>query len=107
MAPHGLRSMRLSKAKKTEQTQPALSHSPEYPYGLRLSLDQDALKKLGISSLPKAGSTVTLHAKAFVASVSQSEQDGSTPQRSMEVQITDLELAPSPSSRDFWTRMKG
>lgn len=64
---------------------------PEYPWGLRLSLDDAAMKKLGLSieGLP-VGAIVHLQCLARVTSVSQdARQDGSTPCRA-ELQIEQM-----------------
>lgn len=47
----------------------------EYPPGLRLELDNDTLKKLGISELPKLGEKFLVMAKAEVASANQHKND--------------------------------
>ncbi|TXH11922.1 MAG: hypothetical protein E6R03_13880 [Hyphomicrobiaceae bacterium] len=64
---------------------------PEYPWGLRITLGDAELTKLGIdiASLP-IGAMVHLHALARVTSVGQDQrQDGSTPSRA-ELQIEQL-----------------
>lgn len=66
-----------------------------YPYGLCLTLDEDALKKLGIEELPKVGTKMALQAKVKVCMASdQSSIYGRS--RRIELQITDMALgAPS------------
>ena len=66
---------------------------PEYPWGLRVSLDDAGMKKLGIAieDLP-VGAMVHMHCLARVTSVSQDQrQDGSTPCRA-ELQIEQMAL---------------
>lgn len=66
---------------------------PEYPWGLRVSLDDAGMKKLGLSvdDLP-VGAMVHMHCLARVTSVSQDQrQDGSTPCRA-ELQIEQMAL---------------
>lgn len=67
------------------------SDAPEYPYGLRLGLDTDALTKLGIAELPEVGTVLKLVARVEVVSVSQYEHaDGKS--KDLGLQITDMEL---------------
>lgn len=67
------------------------SDAPEYPYGLRLSLDTDSLSKLGITELPDVGAVLMLAARVEVVSVSQYEHaDGKS--KDLGLQITDMEL---------------
>lgn len=64
----------------------------EYPCGLCLYLDEDAIAKLGLIALPKVGATLTLSAKVDVTSVSENEStDGK--RRSLNLQITAMGLA--------------
>ena len=88
---HELVSMKLSKQSRQEATPQAVeSQGPEYPYGLRLSLDEDSLEKLGIEELLEAGKSVHVVAKAEIVSVSHQESAHGKPHRSVELQITDL-----------------
>lgn len=74
-----------------------------YPYGLCLSLDDDALAKLGMTQPPKVGSTMTITAKVKVTSARISEDEGGEPESSSSWQITAMEVGqdtskPEPSS---------
>jgi hypothetical protein len=88
-------SMKLPPRDKTSEekiyTSMADGDGPKYPWGLCLTLDEQQLKQLGITDLPKVDGTVTITAKADVTSVSENQtQDG--PRRSVSLQITDLGL---------------
>lgn len=61
----------------------------EYPYGLSLNLENESLEKLGISTLPKVGETMTIIAKVKVTSVSMHEGENRTKAKSVTLQITD------------------
>ena len=62
----------------------------KYPYGTQISLCNDHLEALGITEMPKIGTTVVLTAHAKVVFCrSEEDQDGSTEQ-SLSLQITDL-----------------
>lgn len=77
------------------------SDLPRYPYGLQLYLDDESLKKLGMS-LPPIGSTMTLQAMVTVTSTSSNQTQGSEPETCLGLQITDMALAPAqgPSAAD-------
>lgn len=86
-----LHSMKMSKKEKKDNMPKAVGSSdgPNYPYGLRLSLNDDSLKKLGIKSLPKVGAKMTVHAVGEVCAVSQHESENHE-DRHVEIQIHDL-----------------
>lgn len=78
----------------------AQSNEPDYPYGLRISLDEESLKKLGITDLPEVGQAMTLQARVEVVSVSQYEHtEGKS--RDMSLQITDMAL-DTPDNKQQW-----
>jgi hypothetical protein len=78
----------------------------EYPYGLCLCLDDEALQKLGITTLPEVGKEMTLTARVVVkTTMERSEADGEKC-RSVELQITDMAL-DGPPKADQASRMYG
>jgi hypothetical protein len=87
-----MKSMKMSpqeKKKMNPEVQSNKTSGPEFPYGLRITLDSEAISKLGITKLPSVGGTIMLEAKAKIVGVSQNEREGSK-RKSMELQITDL-----------------
>jgi len=65
--------------------------APKYPYGTALDLNDDTLKKLGISKLPEIGEEVAITAVAKVTRLSAyEEQDG--PEQCLGLQITMMEV---------------
>lgn len=83
--------MKSMKMSKSEQEKPMTVDAPsgdEYPWGLRLNLEQQSIKKLGMKELPEIGSEVMVHAKAKVVGARMSENE-----KSLELQITDMEMA--------------
>jgi hypothetical protein len=73
---------------------------PKYPWGLCISLDDETLKKLGLSGdLPAVGEVIPIQAMAKVTSASMNEQekgDGTTEMCCrVELQITDMAV-PDP-----------
>ena len=66
---------------------------PEYPYGLCIDLNNEALAKLGIKTLPPVGMIVTIQAKATVTSTSSNSRQGGEQEMRASLQITDLDVA--------------
>lgn len=89
-----MQSMKLTpKEAKAEVSYDTPSKAPEYPYGLTICLDDEAIKKLGIKELPDVGQPMMLEAKVLVCSKSQYENQGGA-DTSLSLQITDMELEP-------------
>lgn len=71
-----------------------------YPYGLSLSLDEEALDLLGMDTLPKVDGEMLVYAKATVTSVSSHESTGADgKRRSVSLQITDLCVEPATKKK--------
>lgn len=90
--------MKLPEAGKDETAIGAVEgmDSPEYPYGLRLSLDSESLKKLGMGELPAIDAEFKLVSLVCVVGVSQNDSQGSEePYRSVDLQIEMMELSPA------------
>jgi len=64
-----------------------------YPYGLQLSLSNEVLKKLGIEYLPAVGSYYMVVAHACVTGISESQREGESKQKRIELQIEELALS--------------
>jgi len=92
--------MNLIDMKNTVKTKDSSLVSPvendEYPYGLRIRLDNDTLKKLGITELPAIDSEHKLVALVCVVGLNMNESAGEgEPYRSVELQIEQMALAPA------------
>ena len=87
-----MKSMKLTKSEsETSMPVEAKSDAPLYPYGLRLELNDESMKKLGLEELPEVGETMMLMAKVVVERVSQNDtKDGK--RQDMSLQITDMEI---------------
>lgn len=85
-------SMKRSPAEAKEAATPA-DTAPEYPYGLRLRLEDEELQKLGLTTLPDVGTSLVLTARVEVCGTSAYDSE-SGKHRSVELQLTDLALAP-------------
>lgn len=91
-----LKSMKVE-AKKEMQTPMMMDmDGPEYPYGLRLDLNTEVLKKLEISEMPKVGSKLKIFAIVEVCAVSKSEHRNGEPCMNVGLQITDMALDAKP-----------
>lgn len=75
-------------------SEPAMAEGPEYPYGLRLRLETEDLKKLGLTELPDIGAGMMLVAEAKVCACSQSKALYGE-QRSLELQVIAMKVKPS------------
>ena len=84
-----LKDMKLTRSEKTEEAEIA-TDTPDYPYGLTLNLDQDALEKLGIE-LPDVGDSFFVVAIAKVKAVSEHQSDEHSSQ-DVSLQIEQLSL---------------
>jgi len=89
--------MKLDRDESKEAMGPVIPQAPAYPYGLEISLDKNALEKLGVDELPEVGSVVALTAKAKVVSVNASNSLY-VKDRRVSLQITDLELGASTAA---------
>lgn len=72
--------------KKKYETLGSPIESEDYPYGLRISLDNDTLEKLGLSGELKSEDVVHLMAEGAVIESRSSTVNGKT-QRSVEIQL--------------------
>ena len=89
--------MKVDPKEREKRTESVLAEQPQYPYGLCLRLEQDTMKKLGLTKLPAVGKPVMITALADVTSVSEDEyqtSDGKTETRqNVTLQITDFGMA--------------
>jgi len=98
-----MKSMKMNKDKmidvtfeeKSSDFNSSKPKEPEYFYGLRLCLNNDAIKALGLSKLPGVGETLKMNAVVEVCSRSEYESSESGISQSMDLQITDMELSGS------------
>lgn len=87
----------MKTSKKDNEVASDSMDAPEYPYGLRIVLDNEILEKLGITALPEVGERMHLVAHVTVRSVSEYEHQGEGLLRSVELQITDMTVGEPPN----------
>lgn len=88
-----LQDMSMTPAEAKEYNSPTAdaADAPKYPYGLCIDLNDDTLKKLGITSLPDVGTEGGMTAVVKVTRVSAyDDQNGN--EQCMGLQITLMEL---------------
>ena len=92
--PENLIDMKRTKAEKKEGSETACcpGDQEDFPYGLRIDLEDEEITKLDIP-MPEVGSTMVLVANVKVTSVRESADEGGK-NRSIGLQITEMELAP-------------
>lgn len=86
-------SMKRSKEERKEETAMAspMESDELYDYGLRLHFDEESLKKLKLSGLPKYDAELSIKARARVTDAGSDETaDGE--RRHLTLQITDMAL---------------
>jgi hypothetical protein len=97
--------MSKEEAKSHYGDSPSDDNLPRYPYGLSIYLDDDSLKKLGITDLPKVGTslpaTITVTVVGTSQRATQSGKDGETMRTCVDLQITDMDITmPSKPAAD-------
>lgn len=85
--------MSLSIQEKKEMAEPtAITDRPDFPYGLKIHLGPEEMKKLGLD-VPKVGETMGLVASVEVTDVSSNKGEDDVRQTSMSLQITGMRLS--------------
>ena len=102
-----LTDMKLPKAKRGGDTAATpVAQEREYPWGLTLNLESEALDKLGMDELPEIGAEVKLHAVGRVTRIGEAASEGNET-RSVEIQIIRLALDVDDDEREFAKGYRG
>jgi len=83
--------MKLSEMEKKEGEIKSVLEKPSYPYGLRIYLDPESVKKLGLKD-PQVGEKMMLHAHVEVMSVNAEAVTGDAKQVYVGLQIVEMDL---------------
>jgi hypothetical protein len=94
-----MKSMKRNEPKIKENDSVPPCEPEPYPYGLRLTLSQEILDKLDLKRLPAVGATVSITAKAEVVATRAESCEGRS-ERSVELQITDMDLVRGAASME-------
>jgi len=93
--------MKLSPSEEKKYSDSLAVDRPQYPYGLRIDLSNEAIEKLGLAALPQVGQYMTLTARVEVCCVSQYDSKDSPggASKSVGLQITDMALGPDTKEK--------
>jgi hypothetical protein len=87
-----MKSMELDDDDKMDMSLPAVHHTPDFPYGLKISLTEKEFEKLDLDHKEaEVGGTVHGHFMGRITSASHEQRDGEDCCR-VEIQIEDLEI---------------
>jgi hypothetical protein len=103
----GLKSLLTTSQEKREGSILSVEDKPSYPMGLRLELDEETVKKLGLSEMPDVGSFMHLLGKAEVIVVRKEEGRGDDHSFSMTLQLQDADLKPEASHSKVSNKLYG
>lgn len=93
-----LKSVRITKKEGEEARE--IDSEQEFPFGLRLHLNNETLDKLGME-MPEMGEVMTLVARVEVVSLSENSSKESEDRKDVDLQITDMELLPEKKKVDL------
>ena len=81
--------------------------APKYPYGLKITLNDESLAKLNLTQLPAIGTKLQISATAEVCSTSAYQDQSGEAETSMSLQITAMELGGTQQSNDLASKLYG
>lgn len=80
------------KEKKDGSVKSVLENNPDYPYGLKITLEPDSYEKLGLKEPPDIGEKFMMLASVEVCSLYSDKSYGDKPRISMGLQIQAMDL---------------
>jgi len=92
-------STKLPKRKERDSQPEVAIDSPRFPYGLEITLEDEILKRLGISKLPRVGVELKIRAVGSVTSVSENK-NARREDRRVQIQIEKIEVTPPKGSAE-------
>ena len=81
---------RKKREKEMKASPQMIGSSDEYPWGFRITLDKDLLKKFPAMADADAGATFNFQGKVRVKEVTATDRDGEDKNQRVELQITDI-----------------
>lgn len=94
-----MKSMAITDEEKKENKVESVLDTPDYPYGLELSLNRDTYRKLGFQKPPVIGQEFYVMAKAHVKDVSKTVEHGAD-SYSCSLQITEMDLKEKKEDKE-------
>ena len=94
--------MRLSKKEAKEEFEPKADDRPRFPHGLTIRLDDDSLKKLGITELPAVGDEMIVAGIGKIESSHENSRQSGI-DRSVSIQLEKLAIGPLDGNTDHNT----
>lgn len=95
--------MKMVNMKKTSEQKkrdvPSVIAESEYPYGLKINIDNDQCELLGFDELPEVGEVFEVSCKVYVCNTSENENEYEN-YKSMSLQITDMGISKKGNSTD-------
>lgn len=97
-----MKDMKVVKAEKPLTAEEALYQGKaDYPYGLRITLEPEVLKKIGLDKMPKVGDMMMLHAMTEVVGVNADRGQAGGKDLRVELQITMLDLKAKNQEQEY------
>lgn len=96
-----MKNMMISDMEKKDNYQTSVLYDQSsYPYGLKIQLDAESYRKLGLGEPPKIGSKMMLLAHVEVCSIYKEPSKGDDHNYSMGLQITEMDLKPHEENKE-------
>lgn len=93
-----MKSMKMDPAEQAEYANGSImAERPLYPWGLAITLDDEALKKLGITKLPEIDQVMEIRCIAQVVGLHSRKESDEENDSYVNLQITDMEIVDSGS----------
>lgn len=83
--------LKSEKTKGKGGASPTEPHEPDYPYGTRIHMNDDHVKKVYGDDVPEVGEEHDIHARGKVTEMSDRDGEG----KRLEIQITHMKKQPS------------
>jgi len=93
-----LTNMKLTKKEAKARNEVAIDSSDRFPFGLSISLDDEALDKLGLA-LPKVGTEMIVIGLGKVTNVSENSGENRRKHRNVSIQLEAIEVEPASKSK--------
>lgn len=91
----------ISDKEKKDQSQTSMLYDvSSYPYGMKIQVDPETYKKLGLAEVPDIGEKMMIMAYVEVCSLYKENGKGDEQMISMGLQITDIEVKPMAEEKE-------